>query len=464
MKNKTYRWVLGLFLSFFFGVIAIFCILSFKDNILGIKQSYLREYNFLVNSITKDFIALEGRKSDIHEAADACYRDYGMRYMRQNIHLQGYYKEECMYTSFKEQQTLELNQIVKDKNNIVIQVVTIEGQKYIRICGYLPDKYNEYGLVYYADITSNIDSWVYKIIYLLIGATLFSGILSICLLILIEHLFRPLEQISMISKEIASGNYDEKLDIKGEGEIGEVVSSFNTMSDTIKAQIKKLEDNATEKQMLIDNLAHELKTPLTAVYGYAEYIQKTKLNDQDKYECTGFILHESSRLKTISEMLLNLAVLREETELEKKQIKVDELLKRLHQLENVKLREKGIQLKLSNEIDELYGNEELIESMLINLIDNAIKACDKPKSKIEIRGYEKQGHQIIEVQDNGKGMTKEQVSHVTEAFYRVDKSRSRKEGGNGLGLTLCQVIANKHDAKLNIESELNQGTKVSIVF
>ena len=143
---------------------------------------------------------------------------------------------------------------------------------------------------------------------------------------------------------------------------------------------------------------------------------------------------------------------------------MDELLKRLHQLENVKIREKEIQFKVSNKIDELYGNEELVESMLINLIDNAIKACDKPESKIEIRVYEKQGHKIVEVQDNGKGMTKEQVSHVTEAFYRVDKSRSRKEGGNGLGLTLCQVIANKHNAKLNIESELTQGTKVSVVF
>lgn len=84
------------------------------------------------------------------------------------------------------------------------------------------------------------------------------------------------------------------------------------MTDTIKAQINELENNATEKQMLIDNLAHELRMPLTAMYGYTEYIQKTRLTDQDKYVCTQFMLNENKRLKVIFEMLLNLAALREE--------------------------------------------------------------------------------------------------------------------------------------------------------
>ncbi len=464
MKNKTYRWVLGLFLLLFFGVITIFCIFNFKDNLSRVKESYFREYRFLANSITKDLIVLEGRGYNIDQAVEVCYKDYGNRYVQQNIYLQVYDKEKCVYSSLSNQQAIEVDQIVKAKDTIVTQVVDIQGQKYIRIGGYLPDKYSDYALVYYTDITQITDNWIHNIISLLIGATIFSAILSICLLILIEHLFRPLEKISTVSREIADGNYEEKLDIKGEGEIEEVVLSFNSMADTIKTQIKKLGDNAEEKQMLIDNLAHELRTPLTAIYGYAEYIQKTKLTEQDKYVGTQFILHESKRLKTISEMLLNLAVLREETAVDKKMIKLNELLKRLHQLENIKLREKGIGFSAHSEMEELYGNEELIEGMLINLIDNAIKACNKAESKITVKVYEKEGHQVIEVEDNGKGMTKEQVSHVTEAFYRVDKARSQNEGGNGLGLTLCQVIAKKHDAELIIESEPAKGTKVSVVF
>ena len=464
MKNKTYRWVLGLFLTFFFGIIAAFCTFNFKDNLSRIKESYLREYNFLVNSIVKDLIALEGRGNDIDQAVETCYKDYGNRYSLQNIYLQAYNKGKCVYSSLEEEQALEIDQVVKDRNTIVTQVVNMEDQKYIRVCGYLPDQYKDYALVYYRDITPIIDNWIHNIISLLIGATLFSAVLSICLWILIEHLFGPLEKISIVSRKIAEGNYDEKLDMKGEGEIGEVVLSFNTMTDTIKAQMKKLEDNAAEKQMLIDNLAHELRTPLTAIYGYAEYIQKTKLTEQDKYVCTQFILHESKRLKTISEMLLNLAILREDTRLDMKMIKCSELLKRLHQLENVKLREKDIQFNMYHTVDEICGNEELMESMLINLIDNAIKACNKAESKITVRAYEKEGYPIIEVEDNGKGMTKEQVGHVTEAFYRADRARSRNEGGNGLGLTLCQVIAKKHNAKLTMESEPTKGTKISIIF
>ncbi len=247
----------------------------------------------------------------------------------------------------------------------------MKDQKYIRVCGYLPDQYKDYALVYYRDITPIIDNWIHNIISLLIGGTIFSAVLSICLRILIEHLFGPLEKIS---------------------------------------------------------------------------------------------LHESKRLKTISEMLLNLAILREEIQLNKKMIKCSELLKRVHQLENVNLREKDIQFNMYHTVDEICGNEELMESMLSNLIDNAIKACNKGESKITVRAYEKEGHPVIEVEDNGKGMTKEQVGHVTEVFYRVDKARSRNEGGNGLGLTLCQVIAKKHNAKLTMESEPAKGTKISIIF
>ena len=391
-------------------------------------------------------------------------KDYGKRYGEQKIYLQLYEKEKYLYSYLEEEMNMDTEKMNTDTEKIIARVISSGKAKYICISGYLPDQYSDYLLVYYTDITRLIDSWIRNVFYLLIGAFLFSVVLSICLLILIEHLFKPLETISAVSKKIAAGDYNKKLEIKGEGEIGEVVLSFNTMTDTINSQMKRLEENAAEKQRLIDNLAHELRTPLTAIYGYAEYIQKTNLSEQDKYVSTQFILHESKRLKTISEMLLNLAVLREESKLEMKTINAEALFKRLHQIENIKLRERNIQFSIQNTLKSLYGNEELIEGMLINLIDNAIKACDKKESKIIVKGYEEKARQVIKVIDNGKGMNKEQISHVTEAFYRVDKSRSRSEGGNGLGLNLCQLIIDKHGAKLKIESEETKGTCVSVIF
>ena len=175
-------------------------------------------------------------------------------------------------------------------------------------------------------------------------------------------------------------------------------------------------------------------------------------------------MQESRRLRSISEILLDLASLREETGLEMKWIEVGGLFERLYQMESLKFKEKEIKFDYQNELTTIYGNEDLLEGMLINIVDNAIKACESIKGKITLRGYEKQGYQIIEVKDNGKGMTQEQLSHITEAFYRVDKARSRKEGGNGLGLALCEEIAKKHHARLEFDSKPNEGTRVSILF
>lgn len=464
MKNKTYRWVLGLFLLFFYGVLITFCIFNVKRNFGSIKESYLREHYFLVNSITKDLIALEDRKFKIQRAIEICYNEYEKQYKYQGIGLQFYKGSECLYSDMQQGVSMDLRTIEKNKKITHAWIVNVEGKKYLCVAGYLPEQYSEYALVYYKDVTEMIKEWMKQIAYLFGASTVFAGILSIALMILLDYLFRPLEQISATSKKIAAGEYQEKLDIKGEGEIAEVVLSFNTMSEKIRAQMQSLQDYAEEKQRLIDNLAHELRTPLTAIYGYAEYMQKTHLEEEDKYVSTQFILQESRRLRSISEILLDLASLREETGLEMKRIEVGGLFERLYQIESLKFKEKEIKFNYQNELATIYGNEDLLEGMLINIVDNAIKACESRKGKITLRGYEKQGYQIIEVKDNGKGMTQEQLSHVTEAFYRVDKARSRKDGGNGLGLALCEEIAKKHHARLEFDSKPNEGTRVNILF
>ena len=125
---------------------------------------------------------------------------------------------------------------------------------------------------------------------------------------------------------------------------------------------------------------------------------------------------------------------------------------------------KGIEIIYSLQFKKLYGNEDLLEGLLINLIDNAIRACGEEGGKIGLKSYEQGGQRRIEISDNGKGMTKEQMSLITEPFYRADKARSRKDGGNGLGLALCDEIAKKHGAQLVFDSTLGEGTIVKIVF
>jgi signal transduction histidine kinase len=463
MKNKTYIWTLVLFLLFINGGIMIFSIVNTKHNLSGIKESYLREHNFLVNGMTKDIMAMENKGYTKDTAIALSYDSYAMQVEVQKIYLQIYKDKKSVYSSLPVEATLSGKEINEEKDVTEITVVTLNGKKYIQISGYLPEQYSQYALVYYADITDIVHDWEKLNNSLFIASIIISGVLSISLYILLEYLFEPLERISSISNKIANGEYKEKLEIRGGEEIAGVVQSFNMMADKIQYQMEALENHAREKQRLIDDLAHELRTPLTAIYGYAEYMQKTHLSEEDKYTATNYILSESKRLKNISESLLELVIIREEKEIEMIPIDIEQLFIKIHQTENIKLKEKGIEFAYCIELKEITGNEDLIESMVVNLVDNAIKACST-NGKITMRAYSEDGKKIIEVEDNGKGMTEKQLLQVTEAFYRVDKARSRKEGGNGLGLALCAQIAKKHHAELTFTSQPKEKTIVRVIF
>ena len=463
MKNKTYIWTLILFLLFINVGIMVLCVVNTKHNFSGIKESYLREHYFLVNSMTKDIMAMQNRGYEIDDAIARSYDSYKRQYESQKIYLQIYRDKVCTYSSLPTEVTLSDKEMNEEKDMTQIGVVTLNRRKYIQVYGELPEQYSQYALAYYADITDIVNGWNKMNSYLFIASIIFSGVLSICLFILLEYLFKPLESISWSSKKIANGEYKEKLEIRGGEEIAEVVQSFNTMANKIQYQMEELEKHAGEKQRLIDDLAHELRTPLTAIYGYAEYMQKTQLSEEDKYTSTSYILSESKRLKNISESLLELAIIREEKAIEMVSIDIEQLFKKIHQTENIKLKEKEIELVYYNELKEIKGNEDLIESMVVNLVDNAIKACSV-KGKITMRAYFEEEKKIIEVEDNGKGMTEKQLIHVTEAFYRGDRARSRKEGGNGLGLALCEQIARKHHAELSFSSKPSEKTIVKVIF
>lgn len=463
MKNKTYIWTLVLFLLFINIGIMVFSVVNTKHNLSGVKRSYLREHYFLVTSMTKDIMAMENRGYEIEDAIAHSYESYAMQYEAQEIYLQIYKDKVNIYSSLPIE-AARINKEINEENNITeINVVTQNGRKYIQVSGNLPEQYSRYALVYFADITDTVKEWAKINNSLFIASIIFSGVLSICLYILLEYLFEPLEKISSISNKIANGEYKEKLVISGGKEIAEVVQSFNTMADKIQYQMEELENHAREKQRLIDDLAHELRTPLTAIYGYAEYMQKAHLSEEDKYAATHYILSESKRLLNISESLLELVIIREEKEIEMTSIDIEKLFNKIYQTENMKLKEKGIRFTYYNELKVVKGNEDLIESMLLNVVDNAIKACST-EGEITMRAYSKEEQKIIEVEDNGKGMTEKQLLQVTEEFYRVDKARSRKEGGNGLGLALCAQIAKKHGAELVFSSKTNEKTIVKIIF
>lgn len=124
---------------------------------------------------------------------------------------------------------------------------------------------------------------------------------------------------------------------------------------------------------------------------------------------------------------------------------------------------KHIQIDFECELDVIEGDACLLQSLFINLIDNAIKACD-PGGHIVVQAVMTDGRQMVTIQDNGKGMAPEIIRHITEPFYRVEKSRNRRDGGAGLGLAICKQIAARHGAELEFTSCPGEGTTARIIF
>jgi len=213
----------------------------------------------------------------------------------------------------------------------------------------------------------------------------------------------------------------------------------------------------------VDNFAHEIRTPLTSIYGYAEYLQKAPLKADELIDSAGHIMAEASHMGLIANSLLELAVLRDYVP-KKETLSIPGLFNEIRQALAGSLREKDVRLHSSHNVDYLAGQWDLIKMLLLNLCKNALTACTPHEGVISLSA-DKQGDQIIlSVTDNGCGIPKESLSNVLEPFYRADKARSRAEGGAGLGLALCKQIATVHGAELFVESQSGIGTRVSAVF
>lgn len=331
----------------------------------------------------------------------------------------------------------------------------IEGRKLLILYGTLEN----FKVVHYKDITS-----VYENIrQLFLKGVLIALILSCMLLALLQWVIRrilkPLDNLKEAANTIAGGNYTERIPIRRKDEIGEISDSFNRMAERIQEHICKLGEVNEKQRQLLGSLAHELKTPMTAIQGYAETLQRIQLPPEKQEKSLAYIEKECKRLSRLSAKMLELTELSGEgREIEKKKIKVSRLFEQVRELTQYRLMEKGICVEIQTEEDfMIHGDEDLLISFLANLVDNACKAS-KEGDTICLIGNE----QGIFVQDHGRGIPEKELKNIAEPFYMVDKSRARKEGGAGLGLALCSQIARLHGGTLDIRSQVNEGTVIGL--
>lgn len=290
-----------------------------------------------------------------------------------------------------------------------------------------------------------------------------SGI-ALFLFIMIHFLLKPLQKMNHNVTAIASGNYGIRLSDRRRDELGDMAANMNQMASAIEQNINELQQVADDRKKFIDNLSHEMKTPLTSILGYADLLTMVEdLDPATRVTYANVILSESKRLRTLSDKLMELITIGKISSQEMHMLPVAPLIQELELSVKPLLAQKHLELVTLVEPFYLFADKALLQSMLYNFIDNARKAS-APNSRILLQAAIKHGYPVLAVTDYGIGISPEEIVHITKPFYMVDKSRSRAEGGAGLGLTLCQEIAELHHAKLHIHSTLGKGTCIFVIF
>lgn len=272
-------------------------------------------------------------------------------------------------------------------------------------------------------------------------------------------LTKPIRLLTRATRKMAEGDYSYRAKQISSDELGQLTQDFNSMANALEGTIGELKDEVRAREDFIAAFAHELKTPLTAIIGYADLLRSRKLDDEKHFLSANYIYTEGKRLESMSFRLLDIIVTKRE-KIDPQPVEAEMIFR---YLEDMFAGNTEQTIQTSFDKGMVYTEINLIKSVLLNLVDNALKAS-LPGGIVEVSGKLLEDGYQFRVKDYGVGIPEEEVKRVTEAFYMVDKSRSRSKNGAGLGLALCVEILRLHDSELTIESKVGEGTCMSFVL
>lgn len=230
-------------------------------------------------------------------------------------------------------------------------------------------------------------------------------------------------------------------------------------------QKKKQKMLDKQKKQFTANVSHELKTPLTSIAGYAELIETGMAKPEDIKPFAGVIRKQALRLVNLSEDIIQLSQLEEsdDEDMSFESVNLYEIAQRCVEALNINAINKGVTLNLIGEQCYIRGKAQLVEELVYNLCDNAIR-YNKENGNVTVTVSPLEKGASVSVKDTGIGIPKKYQERIFERFFRVDKSRSKATGGTGLGLAIVKHITQLHDAKLEISSEEGKGTEIIVTF
>lgn len=279
----------------------------------------------------------------------------------------------------------------------------------------------------------------------------FAGI--ILLRINIKKLFKPIKKLNEATKKVTNGDYDIELETNRKDEIGELTKNFNKM-------IKALQSTENIQKEFINNVSHEIKTPISSIEGFAKFLKDKDLSDSEREEYSNIIIEESERLVNLTGKMLKLSKLQnQEIIFNKQEFIIAEQIRRAISVLEPKWSKKNITINVNMQEKVFAGDEELIFQVWMNLIENAIK-FSKENGKIDIKVFQEKEKLIVTIKDYGRGMPEDKIEKVFDKFYQIDASHS--EEGSGLGLSIVKRIIELSEGEINLQSRENKGTIVTV--
>ena len=299
---------------------------------------------------------------------------------------------------------------------------------------------------------SIMNIFVSSIPFMLIVMIVIAGVCVILANKLTKNLMAPIEKVSNDLENAAT--------IQSETEYKELVPFLNT----IRLQHESVLAAVKSRQDFTANVSHELKTPLTAISGYAELIENNMVDEKQRIGFAGEIRKNADRLVSLINDIIRLSELDHSDDTKGfEQVDLCKIAKECVDNLGVSAAKQNIQLNFDGTGCKMHGNSHMLVELVENLCQNAIR-YNNPGGTVNVTVHKLGGKTVLTVEDNGIGIPKDQQERVFERFYRVDKSRSKETGGTGLGLAIVKHIVELHDAKITLDSEVGHGTTIKVEF
>lgn len=320
--------------------------------------------------------------------------------------------------------------------------ITILGEKmyvenYRNITALFANRYMQYKICFYIMIIMII-------------------IFAIIIFAVVSWLTKPILKLSNATKRFAKGEFTQRVNIKGRDEIALLSQDFNIMAEKLEQTVDELKDSALQQETFVNNFTHELKTPLTSIIGYADMIRSKKMSTDLIIESANYIFEEGKRLESLSIKLMDIIILKNQ-KFRFQKINTVSLFESIEGVYNSIFKKANIKFKIECENAIIEIEHDLIKTVCINLLDNARKSITQ-NGEISLVGKLVNKEYSISIYDNGIGMEASEIEKITQAFYMVDKSRAREQGGAGLGLSICAEIIKLHGGTLTFKSIPSKGT------